>query len=111
MILKSTVLPVSGSLDCGWWHVTHCAGFVQRPPCAASELPWQDEQAWSVTSSRAFGAAPSGRADAVSRSNAATPSNVRVANAATVCVFAVSSPVSGAAIRYVYVPCVTSTTV
>jgi hypothetical protein len=44
MILKSTVLPVSGSLDCGWWQVTHCVGLVQRPPCAASDVPWHDEQ-------------------------------------------------------------------
>ena len=26
--LKSTVLPDSGSIDCGWWHITHWVGLV-----------------------------------------------------------------------------------
>ena len=42
--LKSTVLPVSGSVVCGEWHRTHSLTSWREPPCAESGL-WQVLQA------------------------------------------------------------------
>lgn len=107
MTLKSTVLPVSGSLDCGWWHNTHWLGLVQRPPCPL-RVRWHVLHAPSLTTSRVAIAPPSGRADSVARAIVWASLVVRTASAATVCVALSTRPVSGAATSYAYRPFVTS---
>src|ERR1041385_8503866 len=47
MTLKSTVLPVSGSVVCGWWHSAQSLGSRRDPPCAASP-PVVASRSWQL---------------------------------------------------------------
>ncbi len=46
--LKSSVLPLEGSIELGLWHTTQYFTSVRAPPCQASTW-WQFLQVWSST--------------------------------------------------------------